>query len=159
MEYIASMDATISGSRNGLTPILLWYSLSSKGKIGIQQDVMRCLNNARYLRDRLQQANISVMLNELSTIVVLERPHDHEFTRHWQLSCVRDIAHVVVMPSITRETLDDFFIDLVQKRKMWHQDGSVKPPCVADDIGAQNCACALHNGQYIFLYGNEHPII
>ncbi|KAL3329922.1 hypothetical protein AABB24_034003 [Solanum stoloniferum] len=151
VEYIASMDATISGSRNGLTPILLWYSLSSKGQIGIQQDVMRCLNNARYLRDRLQQANISVMLNELSTIVVLERPRDHEFTRHWQLSCVRNIAHVIVMPSITRETLDDFFIDLVQKRKMWYQDGSVKPPCVADDIGAKNCACALHNGQYIFF--------
>ncbi|KAK4706984.1 hypothetical protein R3W88_033456 [Solanum pinnatisectum] len=129
VEYIASMDATISGSRNGLTPILLWYSLSSKGQIGIQQDVKRCLNNARYLKDHLQQANISVMLNELSTIVVLERPHDHEFT----------------------QTLDDFFIDLVQKRKMWYQDGSVKSPCVADDIGAQNCACALHNGQYIFL--------
>ncbi|KAK6781931.1 hypothetical protein RDI58_019727 [Solanum bulbocastanum] len=113
VEYISSMDATISGSRNGLIPILLWYSLSSKGQIGIQQDVKRCLNNARYLKDRLRQENISVMLNELSTIVVLERPHDHEFTRHWKLSYVRDIAHVIVMPSITRETLDDFFIDFV----------------------------------------------
>ncbi|XP_055821953.1 histidine decarboxylase-like isoform X1 [Solanum dulcamara] len=151
VEYIASMDATISASRNGLTPILLWYSLSSKGQIGLQQDVKRCLNNARYLKDLLQQAKVSVMLNELSTIIVLERPHDHQFTRHWQLSCVRNIAHVIVMPSITREILDDFFIDLVQQRKIWYQDGSIKPPCVADDIGAQNCACAIHNGQYLFV--------
>ncbi|XP_059304030.1 histidine decarboxylase-like [Lycium ferocissimum] len=148
VEYIASMDATISGSRNGLTPILLWYSLSSRGQIGLQEDVQRCLDNAKYLKDRLQQAGISVMLNELSTIVVFERPLDHEFTRHWQLSCVRNIAHVIVMPSITRETLDDFFVDLVQQRKMWYQDGRVQPPCVADDIGAQNCACTHHNGQY-----------
>lgn len=145
------MDATISGSRNGLTPILLWYSLSSKGQIGLQQDVNRCLDNARYLKERLQQANISVMLNELSTIVVFERPHDHEFTRHWQLSCVRNIAHVIVMPSITRETLDDFFIDLVQQRKMWYQHESTKPPCVADDIGAQNCSCPVHNAQYMIV--------
>lgn len=151
VEYIASMDATISGSRNGLTPILLWYSLSSKGQIGLQQDVNRCLDNARYLKERLQQANISVMLNELSTIVVFERPHDHEFTRHWQLSCVRNIAHVIVMPSITRETLDDFFIDLVQQRKMWYQHESTKPPCVADDIGAQNCSCPVHNAQYMIV--------
>ncbi|KAG5589033.1 hypothetical protein H5410_039547 [Solanum commersonii] len=149
VEYIASVDATISGSRNGLTPIFLWYSLSAKGQIGFQKDVKRCLDNAIYLKDRLQKAGISVMLNELSIIVVLERPRDHEFVRRWQLSCVRDMAHVIVMPGITRETLDGFITDLLQQRKKWYQDGRISAPCVASDIGAQNCACSYHKIDYI----------
>lgn len=149
VEYIASVDATISGSRNGLAPIFLWYSLSSKGQIGLQKDVKRCLDNAKYLKDRLQQAGVSVMLNELSIIVVLERPRDHEFVRRWQLSCVRDMAHVIVMPGITREILDSFINDLLQQRKKWYKDGNVTPPCVAEDIGAQNCACSYHKIDFI----------
>ncbi|MCD7464058.1 hypothetical protein HAX54_051986 [Datura stramonium] len=149
VEYIASVDATISGSRNGLAPIFLWYSLSAKGHIGFQKDVKRCLDNAKYLKDRLQQAGISVMLNELSIIVVLERPRDHEFVRRWQLSCVRDMAHVIVMPGITRETLDSFINDLLQQRKKWYQDGRISPPCVANDIGAQNCTCSYHKIDFI----------
>ncbi|XP_049377391.1 histidine decarboxylase-like isoform X4 [Solanum stenotomum] len=149
VEYIASVDATISGSRNGLTPIFLWYSLSAKGQIGLQKDVKKCLDNAKYLKDRLQQAGISVMLNDLSIIVVLERPRDHEFVRRWQLSCVKDMAHVIVMPGITREMLDNFISELVQQRKQWYRDGKAEVPCVAEDIGAQNCACSYHKIDYI----------
>ena len=145
VEYIASVDATISGSRNGLTPIFLWYSLSAKGQVGLQKDVKRCLDNAKYLKDRLQQAGISVMLNELSIIVVLERPRDHEFVRRWQLSCVKDMAHVIVMPGITREMLDNFLSELVQQRKAWYQNGKTNPPCVGEDIGA----CSYHKIDYI----------
>ncbi|KAF3637202.1 Serine decarboxylase [Capsicum annuum] len=144
VEYIASVDATISGSRNGLTPIFLWYSLSAKGHIGLKNDVKRCLDNARYLKDRLQQAGVSAMLNELSIVVVLERPRDLEFVRRWQLSCVKDMAHVIVMPGITREMLDIFIGELVQQRKQWYQGGEVEPPCIADDVGAQNCSCSYH---------------
>ena len=149
VEYIASVDATISGSRNGLTLIFLWYSLSAKGQVGLQKDVKRCLDNAKYLKNRLQQAGISVMLNELSIIVVLERPRDHEFVRRWQLSCVKDMAHVIVMPGITREMLDNFMSELVQQRKVWYQNGKTYPPCVGEDIGAQNCACSYHKIDYI----------
>ncbi|KAG5591999.1 hypothetical protein H5410_042513 [Solanum commersonii] len=149
VEYIASVDATISGSRNGLTPIFLWYSLSAKGQIGLQKDVKRCLDNAKYLKDRLQQAGINVMLNELSIIVVLERPRDHEFVHRWQLSCVKDMAHVIVMPGITREMLDNFISELVQQRKQWYKDGKAEAPCVGEDIGAQNCACSYHKIDYI----------
>ncbi|KAJ8555360.1 hypothetical protein K7X08_012856 [Anisodus acutangulus] len=149
VEYIASVDATISGSRNGLTPIFLWYSLSAKGQIGLKKDVKRCLDNAKYLKDCLQQEGISAMLNELSIIVVLERPRDHEFVRRWQLSCVKDMAHVIVMPGITRQMLDNFISELVQQRKQWYQGGRIEPPCIADDIGAQNCACYYHKSDYI----------
>ena len=144
VEYLASRDATIMGSRNGHAPIFLWYTLNKKGYKGFQKEVQKCLRNAHYLKDRLLDAGISAMLNELSSTVVFERPWDEEFVRRWQLACQGNIAHVVVMPNVTIDKLDDFLSELVEKRSTWYQDGKVKPPCIATEVGNENCLCTLH---------------
>lgn len=97
-----------------------------------------------YLKDRLISAGIGAMLNELSSTVVIECPQVEEFIRKWQLACQGNIAHVVVMPNITIDKLDDFMNELVQKRDAWFQDGKLQPPCIASDVGKENCLCALH---------------
>ncbi|KAJ4966934.1 hypothetical protein NE237_018783 [Protea cynaroides] len=144
VEYLASRDATIMGSRNGHAPIFLWYTLNRKGYRGFRKEVQKCLLNAHYLKDRLRAAGISVMLNELSSTVVFDRPLDEEFVRRWQLACQGNMAHVIVMPNITIEKLDYFLDELFQKRSIWYQDGKSQPPCMAADIGEENCCCALH---------------
>ncbi|XP_031121719.1 histidine decarboxylase-like [Ipomoea triloba] len=143
VEYIASVDATISGSRNGHAPIFLWYRLSTKGRAGLREDAERCVETARHLRDRFHGAGITAMLNENSITVVFERPEDREFVRHWQLSCVRDMAHVIVMPGVTAVALDAFFNDLVLRRASSPRHAAT--PCLADDVGPHNCCCHLHN--------------
>lgn len=144
VEYLASRDATIMGSRNGHAPIFLWYTLNRKGYTGFQKEVQKCLRNAHYLKDRLLDAGISAMLNELSSTVVFERPRDEEFIRRWQLACEGNIAHVVVMPNVSQEKLDDFLAELVEKRSTWYADDKVQPPCVAAELGNGSCACKLH---------------
>ncbi|XP_038886253.1 serine decarboxylase isoform X1 [Benincasa hispida] len=144
VEYLASRDATIMGSRNGHAPIFLWYTLNRKGYKGFQKEVQKCLRNAHYLKDRLLDAGISAMLNELSSTVVFERPRDEEFIRRWQLACEGNIAHVVVMPNVSQEKLDDFLAELVEKRSTWYEDENVQPPCVAAELGSGSCACKLH---------------
>ncbi|XP_048331278.2 serine decarboxylase isoform X1 [Ziziphus jujuba] len=144
VEYLASRDATIMGSRNGHAPIFLWYTLNRKGYKGFQKEVQKCLRNAHYLKDRLLEAGISAMLNELSSTVVFERPLDEDFVRRWQLACQGNIAHVVVMPNVTIDKLNDFLNELVEKRSTWYQDGKVKPPCIAADVGTASCLCGLH---------------
>ncbi|XP_057429878.1 serine decarboxylase 1 [Lotus japonicus] len=144
VEYLASRDATIMGSRNGHAPIFLWYTLNRKGYRGFQKEVQKCLRNAHYFKDRLVEAGIGAMLNELSSTVVFERPHDEEFIRKWQLACKGNIAHVVVMPNITIEKLDDFLEELMQNRATWFQDGKYTPYCIASDVGEKDCLCALH---------------
>lgn len=144
VEYLASRDATIMGSRNGHAPIFLWYTLNRKGYRGFQKEVQKCLRNAHYLKDRLREVGISAMLNELSSTVVFERPQDEEFVRRWQLACQGNIAHVVVMPSVTIEKLDMFLKELVEGRSTWFQEGKPHPPCVALDLGPENCACPAH---------------
>lgn len=145
VEYIASRDATITGSRCGHAPIFIWYALQNKGLIGLNKEVHKCLTNAQYLLHQLRYNNIGAMMNEFSNTVVFERPLDDDFVRKWNLACEGNIAHVVVMQHITVEILDSFIVELVQHRSIWFQDGHRKSPCIANDIGVENCACELHN--------------
>ena len=133
-------DATLVGNMNIHMPIFMWYTLNRRGYGGFQKDVRRCLRNARYLKDRLQEAGFGVMLNKPSTTVVFERPPNDSFVRKWHLPCQGNVAHVVVMPSDTVEKLDEFIEDLVQNRLACFTGTKVVAPCVANAIGKENCA-------------------
>ncbi|EJK75471.1 hypothetical protein THAOC_02803 [Thalassiosira oceanica] len=71
------------------------------------------METAQYLRDKITAAGLSCRLNELSCTVVLERPTDDALIKRWQLACEEDIAHVVVMPNVTRHKIDKFVEELV----------------------------------------------
>ncbi|KAG6544383.1 hypothetical protein Mapa_014217 [Marchantia paleacea] len=144
VEYLASRDATIMGSRNGHAPIFLWYTLNRKGYRGFQKETQRCLRNAHYLTECLRAAGFGVMLNELSSTVVFERPHEESFVLKWQLACQGKIAHAVVMPSVTVDKLDKFVAELIQSRQKCFPDGKVVVPCIVEEVGPENCACNEH---------------
>jgi len=124
IEYLNSVDTTIMGSRNGQSALYMWYSLRKKGLDGIQKDVEHCIETALYLREELSRAGISCRLNDLSSTVVLERPIDDAFIKRWQLACEEDIAHVVVMPNVTRNKIDLFVEELIEST---HKHGRIKP--------------------------------
>jgi histidine decarboxylase len=145
IEYLSSRDATIMGSRNGHAPMFLWYTLNKKGYRGIRKEVQKCLRNAHYLTDRLKETGISAYLNALSSTVVFERPHDETFVHKWQLACEGSIAHVVVMPNVNVDKLDSFVEELVARRSSMHEGKEFSAPCVAKDIGQENCLCGQHN--------------
>ena len=142
------------GSRNGHAPLVLWYGLSRRGHAVLQKEVERCLANANYLKNRLRRAGIGAMLNEFSNTVVFERPSEGDFIRKWQLLCEGKIAHVVVMPHMTVEILRVFVDDLVQSRLVWSRGGVIHPPCIASEVGMDNCACLLH----LPLSGGENGV-
>jgi histidine decarboxylase len=114
--YLNSVDTTIMGSRNGQTPLYMWYSLKMKGVQGIKDDVDHCLETAQYLWRELREAGVSARLNDMSSTVVMERPVDEDFVLRWQLACEEDIAHVVVMPNVTRDKIDAFVAEFVKMR-------------------------------------------
>lgn len=113
IDYLNSVDTTIMGSRNGQAALYLWYSLRKKGMEGIKQDVVHCMETAMYLRDKITEGGLTCRLNDLSSTVVLERPMDNGFIKRWQLACEDDIAHVVVMPNVTKEKIDLFVEELL----------------------------------------------
>jgi histidine decarboxylase len=101
------------GSRNGHASVYLWYAIQKKGMSGLRKDTIECLQKARKLSSLLQENGIDTYLGPLSCTVVFERPSEHDFVRKWQLACEGDIAHVVVMPSTSVQTLKKFVDELV----------------------------------------------
>jgi histidine decarboxylase len=137
VEYLNSRDATIMGSRNGHAPIYLWYTLTLKGYEGIRLDVEQCMRNAAILKVMLEAAGIKTMLNELSNTVVFERPKEEAFVRKWQLACEGEIAHVVVMPNITLDKLEEFVQDYVNSRARLAIAGAKRIVAMARDAEAE----------------------
>jgi histidine decarboxylase len=111
IEYIGTLDTTIAGSRNALTPLLLWYAFRTLGLDGLRERVQRCFEVADYAIDRLQELGFHAWRHRNSVIVVFERPSD-EVVHRWQLAVHREVAHLIAMPHVTRDLIDRFIVDL-----------------------------------------------
>lgn len=85
----------------------------------------------------LTTAGIKTMLNELSNTVVFERPKEEAFVRKWQLACEGEIAHVVVMPNITLDKLEEFVQDYVNSRARLAIAGAKRIVAMARDAEAE----------------------
>lgn len=111
IDYINSRDATIMGSRNGHAPLFLWYALI---KNNIKENTIKCIQNAKYLYNKLHENCINnLLLNKFSNTVVFEEPKNKLLIKKWQLACSNNLCHIVVMPNITTDILDEFIKDLM----------------------------------------------
>ena len=110
VSYIGSMDTTISGSRNALTPLFLWYAISKMGKSGLVKRAMDSLSIAGYAVEKLSAAGIPSWRNEDALTVVFPRPHD-AICHKWQLASENDTSHLICMPGVTKDHIDAFVGD------------------------------------------------
>mmetsp|Transcript_4274 Transcript_4274/g.10880 ORF Transcript_4274/g.10880 Transcript_4274/m.10880 type:complete len:567 (-) Transcript_4274:139-1839(-) len=144
IDYLNSVDTTIMGSRNGQAALYLWYSLRKKGIGGIKRDVVHCMETAGYLRDKMTEAGFTCRLNDLSCTVVLERPMDDAFIKRWQLACEEDIAHVVVMPNVTKNKINKFVEELVECKET---HGRMQPKREGSPL--EQLQCSSWGGSYV----------
>jgi histidine decarboxylase len=111
IDYIGTLDTTISGSRNGFTPLILWYRLRTLGLEGLRARAMESLDLAAYAERQLQAAGVAAWRNPNAITVVF--PKIAEAIRaKWQLATQGDISHLIVMPGITEELIDAFVEDV-----------------------------------------------
>ncbi len=113
IEYVGVLDTTLTGSRNAITPLMLWYAFQQKGMDGFRQIVRECVDVAEYAVARFNDSGIPAWRNRNSVTVVFPRP-SYEVVRKWQLAPYEDIAHLITMPHVTRETIDQVVDDCLQ---------------------------------------------
>lgn len=111
IEYIDTLDTTILGSRNALSPIILWYAIKSRGYDGFKEEANTCIKNARYLYDNLKEIGHEPRLNDYSNTVLFNKP-SRNMIKKWQLASQGDQSHVVVMQHVTKKKIDQFIDDL-----------------------------------------------
>jgi histidine decarboxylase len=111
IEYIGSLDTTILGSRNALSPLILWYAISMHGKEGFRDLVHGCFRTAEYAIARFRERGIEAWRNENSVTVVFPRPPANVL-RKWQIAVDDDIAHIITMPHVTTRHIDEIVDDV-----------------------------------------------
>ncbi len=111
--YIGTLDTTITGSRNGHSPLFMWYALQKMGKEGLKQRALKSLELAQYCVDEFNKAGISAWRNENAITVVFPKPSVEVCTK-WQLASEEDHAHIICMPGTTKEEIDECLKDILQ---------------------------------------------
>ena len=113
IEYVGVLDTTLTGSRNAITPLMLWYALQQHGRDGFREMVAECLAVAEYAVARFNDCGIPAWRNKNSVTVVFPKP-SRDVVRKWQLAPYEDIAHLIAMPHVTRETIDAVIDDCLE---------------------------------------------
>merc|ERR1712146_875205 len=94
-------------------------------------------------RDCMTKAGIRCRLNDLSCTVVFERPVDEALVQRCQLACERDIAHIVVMPNVTKHKVELFVKELDQCIR---EHGAQK--VLSEDSPLAQVSCSSWGGDY-----------
>lgn len=136
IEYLNADVVTSMGSRNGHSPVFLWFELQRKGIEGLQADTDQSVADAKYLFDLLSERKIACFRNYYSNTVVFERPRSLPFIKKYHLACKGPVAHVVVMPSVEKEKLLEFANAFAKLNEELDASGTAEPrPDIREKVG------------------------
>lgn len=127
VEYVGALDTTISGSRNAVTPLMLWYALRRAGPEGFRRCAATCLARADYAIARFSSHGIPAWRNRNSITVVFPRPGEAVF-RKWQVAPYRNLGHLITMPHVTEAIIDEFVADVAAHPTAPPPPRSTAPP-------------------------------
>lgn len=111
ISYIGSLDTTITGSRNGHSPLFLWFALKKLGINGLRNRYLHSLEIAEYCERRLKEIGIAAWRNPNAITVVFPKTSD-EIKLKWQLATEGDVSHIICMPNVTKEQIDHLIHDM-----------------------------------------------
>jgi histidine decarboxylase len=120
IEYTGAKDNTITGSRNGLTPLFLWQELLCAKEEKMESLVKECIEMAGYAVKKFNDAGIKAWRNKNSMIVIFPRPSEKIIAK-WQLAVEGEIAHLITLPHVPHKVIDLIVAQIVadlKKRKL-----------------------------------------
>jgi histidine decarboxylase len=115
ISYIGSLDTTITGSRNGHSPLFLWYAIKTMGIKGLTTRYLHSAETAEYCKNALTEQGIDAWINPGSITVVFPKVSD-TIKAKWQLATDGDITHIICMPNVTKMQIDEFIADIVLEK-------------------------------------------
>uniref|UniRef100_A0A0G3EUA9 Histidine decarboxylase n=1 Tax=Pandoraea thiooxydans TaxID=445709 RepID=A0A0G3EUA9_9BURK len=113
--YTGSIDRTISGSRNGHLPLILWHAIQRWGVMGFKHRAEQGLALAAYAHAELQRIGWDSWRNPQALTVMLAAPPEQLIFK-WQLATADGWSHVICMPGVRKAMIDAFVADLGEVR-------------------------------------------
>jgi histidine decarboxylase len=117
VSYIGSSDTTITGSRNGLAPLFLWYRISMLGQEGLKKRVQHSLQMAAYAEAQLKKAGVEAWRNPDTFTVVFPTPAK-AVKMKWQLASEEGWSHIICMPNVNKEQIDALVEDVINQASL-----------------------------------------
>ncbi len=117
VEYVGSRDTTISGSRNGLTPLFMWYAFKTKGRAGFRELVHKCIELAEFAVQALADIGVLAWRHPYSTTVVMPRLNQAVIEK-WQLARYKDVSHIIIMPNVTKQHIQLLLKDIQNSNRV-----------------------------------------
>ena len=113
IEYIGASDNTITGSRSGIAPLLLWYDLRciAANRALVKQQYLDCYEKAQSVSLQIAALGVESFVNEHSNIVVFEKP-SNDIPERWQLATEGKWSHLMVLPHVTDAVLVRFLDEM-----------------------------------------------
>ncbi len=125
ISYIGSLDTTITGSRNGHSPLFLWYAIKNMKIEGLAKRYHHSLEIANYCKAELTKLGINAWTNKGAITVVFPKVSDF-IKEKWQLA-TDDITHIICMPNVTKKQIDEFIKDMVIEKKSMTKQIAMHP--------------------------------
>lgn len=102
---VGSDDDTITGSRDALSALVLWYQLRALGRAGLADRVRQCHETTDYACRRLAGIGRDPQRSPGATAVLFDAPPE-AVCRRWHLNSDGTRAQLVVMPHVTADHID-----------------------------------------------------
>jgi histidine decarboxylase len=115
--YIGTMDTTITGSRNGHSPLFMWYAIKKLGTEGLKQRALACLELAEYTVAQFKSIGVNAWKNPSAITVSFPEP-SFELRWKWQLATEAGACHIICMPGISKELIDQFVGELKKELRI-----------------------------------------
>jgi histidine decarboxylase len=109
--YTGSPDTTITCSRSGHAAMMIWYALRRYGVDGLRERAERGRALAAYTHERLVDLGWDAWRNPHGFTVVLATPPPTVTTK-WALASTHGRSHIICMPGVTEQMIDNFLVDL-----------------------------------------------
>jgi histidine decarboxylase len=111
VDYIATVDSTLAGSRSGHTPLLIWYAIRTLGIDGLRARAQRSWQVAAYAVQQLHGIGWPAWRHPHAMTVVLDTPPADIATK-WRLASSSGQSHIITVPGVTTAKIDMLIQDL-----------------------------------------------
>ena len=127
VSYVDTLDTTITGSRNGLTPLFIWDFIQKHGEEGLIRRTKEAQTLAKYTEDEMNNIGIKAWRNNDGLTVVFPKP-SRRIRNKYQLASDETICHVICVPGIKKEQIDELIQELKHdsdEHDMHHEEPTV----------------------------------
>jgi len=118
VDYIAAHDKTITGSRSGHTPLIMWAAVNGLTKEVMKKRVSNCLELAQHVVDRIRSAGYNAWKHKNSITVVTPRPEEDVWEK-WSLAPSGNEVHIITSAhnAWKKERVDQLCDELIANYK------------------------------------------